>query len=184
VSCRPRDSAIYAADASQVRGTCNVLQGHHTRYFSYINDGFSPTSLHCLSDHPHGLPLGRLEIAREHGRQPFSLGHRGCRPRAGRDLNDLYLRDDSGRWMGVGGGPDRNFVSFSGGPEGPLDEVVAANAGPGAELVMIGGPFARIDRKRLLPGGCRDPLTARLPRRRRAIDRRRLGAAIRPAPPN
>ena len=74
----------------------------------------------------------------------------------------------------------RLLVDF--GPEGPFDEVVAANASPG--LVMIGGPLARIDRKHLLPGGCRDPLTARLPRRRRAIDSRRLGAAMSPAPPD
>jgi hypothetical protein len=55
----------------------------------------------------------------------------------------------------VGEARRRLLVDF--GREGHFDEVVAANASPG--LVMMGGPLARIDRKHLLPGGCRDPPT-------------------------
>ena len=43
----------------------------------------------------------------------------------GGERNDLYLRADSGRWMGVAGGPDLLLVSYSESEEGPHWQAVS-----------------------------------------------------------
>ncbi len=35
----------------------------------------------------------------------------------GADRNDLYLRSDSGQWLGFGGGPDRVIVIYADGKQ-------------------------------------------------------------------
>jgi Immunity protein Imm1 len=58
----------------------------------------------------------------------------------GGERNDLYLRDISGSWMGIAGGPDRVIVTFAAGEDGPLSQAVdhAAATGPEVEIVVGG----------------------------------------------
>ena len=57
----------------------------------------------------------------------------------GADRNDLYLRDTSGPWLGVGGGPDRFMVTFTAGTEGPFFQSRDMFAPPGPDIELIVG---------------------------------------------
>jgi hypothetical protein len=58
----------------------------------------------------------------------------------GAERNDLYLRDVSGSWMGIAGGPDRVIVTFAAGEEGPFSQAVDHAGAPGPEVeIVVGG---------------------------------------------
>jgi hypothetical protein len=58
----------------------------------------------------------------------------------GAERNDLYLRDASGSWMGIAGGPDRVIVTFAAGEEGPFSQAVDHTAPLGSEVeIVVGG---------------------------------------------
>ena len=42
----------------------------------------------------------------------------------GRDRNDVYLREASGPWIGVGGGPSHFMVTFAAAADGPFFQAV------------------------------------------------------------
>jgi hypothetical protein len=53
---------------------------------------------------------------------------------------DLFLRDASGAWVGIAGGPDRVIVTFAAGQEGPFSEAMDPSAPPGPHVhLFVGG---------------------------------------------
>ena len=57
----------------------------------------------------------------------------------GADPNDVILRDPSGAWMGIAGGPDRVVVTFAAGQEGPFAEAMSPSAPAGPDVQFFAG---------------------------------------------
>jgi hypothetical protein len=70
----------------------------------------------------------------------------------GAERNDLCLRDGSGSWKGIAGGPDRVIVTFSVGEEGPFSRAVDEAASPGPDVeIVVGGQMVTHRRKACSP---------------------------------
>jgi hypothetical protein len=62
----------------------------------------------------------------------------------GRDRNDLYLREASGSWIGIGGGPSLFMVTFAASADGPLFQAVDPSTPFFPEVaIVVGGQEIR-----------------------------------------
>ena len=62
----------------------------------------------------------------------------------GRDRNDVYLREASGPWIGVGGGPSHFMVTFAAAADGPFFQAVDPSMPFFPEVaIVVGGQEIR-----------------------------------------
>lgn len=123
VLCRPPRAGVRSVRASCVRVVeLEICTWHTTRYDSRVI--VSP------SDDDIAQAIAQLN---------------------GVERNDLYLRDGSGSWMGIAGGPDRVIVTFAAGHEGPFSQAVDQTAPPGPQVeIVVGGQMITQSPKGLL----------------------------------
>ena len=69
----------------------------------------------------------------------------------GSEHNDLYLHADDGAWMGIAGGPDQIFLSFSESEDGPHFQGFNSAEAPRSVELVIGGQRALLDAQDLWP---------------------------------
>jgi hypothetical protein len=69
----------------------------------------------------------------------------------GRDRNDLYLREASGPWIAVGGGPTLFLVTFAAAADGPFFRAVDPSASFFVEVaIVVRGREVRCSRQDLV----------------------------------